>query len=119
LGGQFKKGLAGSHRSGPLREFVMVRYITFWNWTDQGISKLGETVDRAENFAKTAEKSGLKVKEFFWTVGKYDGFLIHESADEMTGIAAIAQLAKLGNIRTHTLRAFDSSEMRQILAKVK
>jgi uncharacterized protein with GYD domain len=97
----------------------MVRFITLWNWTEQGVSKLADTVDRAESFAKTAEKAGVHVREFFWTVGEYDGMLLHEAADEITALAAIAKLAQLGNIRPRTLRAFDAKEMRQILAKTK
>ncbi len=97
----------------------MVRFVTLWNWTDQGIAKLADTVDRAEAFAKNADKSGIRVAQFFWLVGEHDGMIIHEAPDEITAIAAMAKLAKLGNVRTHTQRAFDAAEMRQILAKVK
>src|SRR5882724_4590000 len=97
----------------------MVRFITLLNWTEQGVSKLADTVDRAESFAKSIEKSGARVKETFWTVGEYDGVIVHEAPDEMTAIAAMARLAKAGNVRTRTLRAFDAAEMRQLLAKVK
>jgi uncharacterized protein with GYD domain len=61
----------------------------------------------------------VRVTGAFWTVGEYDGFLLHEAPDEITAIAAIAKVAKLGNIKTRTMRAFDAGEMRQILAKVK
>lgn len=96
----------------------MVRFITFWNWTEKGAAKLDETIDRAEAFAASAEKAGVRVKEYYWTVGEYDGFLIHEADDELSAIAAIAQVSRLGNIRTHTLRALDAAEMRQVLAKL-
>jgi uncharacterized protein with GYD domain len=52
-------------------------------------------------------------------VGQYDGYLTYEAADEVTAIAAIAGVAKLGNIRTKTMRVFDAGEMRQIVGKVK
>jgi uncharacterized protein with GYD domain len=97
----------------------MVRFITLWNWTEQGVAKIADTVDRAESFAKTAEKAGVRVTGYYWTVGEYDGFLLHEAPDEVTAIAAIARVAKLGNIKTRTMRAFDAGEMRQIVAKVK
>ncbi len=97
----------------------MVRFITLWTWTEQGVAKITDTVDRAESFAKTAEKSGVRVTGYYWTVGEYDGFLLHEAPDEATAIAAIARVAKLGNIKTRTMRAFDAGEMRQIVAKVK
>ena len=96
----------------------MVRFITLWNWTEKGLARIEDTIDRAEAFSAAAEKAGVRVKEFFWTVGEYDGFLIHEAPDEIAAIAAIAQVARLGNIRTRTLRALDTSEMRQVLAKL-
>lgn len=96
----------------------MVRFITLWNWTDKGVAKIDETIDRAEAFSAAAEKAGVRVKEFYWTVGEYDGFLIHEAPDEFSAIAAIAQLSRLGNIRTRTLRALDAADMRQVLGKL-
>lgn len=96
----------------------MVRFITLWNWTERGLSKIDETIDRAESFAAAAEKMGMRVKEFYWTVGEYDGFLVFEAPDEITAIAAIAQVARLGNIRTRTLRTLDTGEMRQVLGKL-
>ncbi|HEY2586404.1 MAG TPA: GYD domain-containing protein [Tepidisphaeraceae bacterium] len=96
----------------------MVRFITLWNWTDKGVAKIDETIDRAEAFAAAAEKAGVRVKEFFWTVGEYDGFLVTEAPDETSAIAAIAHVARLGNIRTRTLRALDAADMRQVLGKL-
>ena len=96
----------------------MVRFITLWNWTEKGLAKIEETIDRAESFAATAEKAGMRVKEFYWTVGEYDGFLVVEAPDEMTAIAGLAQLGRLGNIRTRTLRALDTADMRQVLGKL-
>src|SRR5689334_14268163 len=96
----------------------MVRFITLWNWTEKGMAKIEETIDRAEAFSVAAEKAGVRVKEFYWAVGEYDGFMITEAADELSAIAAIAQVSRLGNIRTRTLRALDAAEMRQVLGKL-
>ena len=57
--------------------------------------------------------------EWNWLVGEYDGLLIFEAPDEQSAVALMARLAKLGNVRTRTLRAFYAAEMKQILAKVK
>jgi uncharacterized protein with GYD domain len=59
------------------------------------------------------------VKQTYWLVGDYDGLLIFEAPDEQTAVALMAKLAKLGNVRTHSLRAFDAAEMKQVLAKAK
>ena len=97
----------------------MVRYLVLWNWTDQGIKNVSETPSRAEAFAKAAQKSGATVKSFLWTIGSYDGAVILEAPDEQTGVAVLARLGSLGNVRTQTLRAFDRAEIEPILAKAK
>jgi uncharacterized protein with GYD domain len=97
----------------------MVTYVTLFHWTEQGISKIQDTIKRAEDFAATVEKSGARVKAQYWTVGEYDGLVILEAQDDATAVGLIAKVAKLGNIHTQTLRAFDSAEMRGVLAKAK
>jgi uncharacterized protein with GYD domain len=97
----------------------MVTYVTLFNWTDQGIAKVQETLKRAEDFAAVAEKAGARVKQQYWTVGQYDGMLILEAPDDATAVGLIAEVAKLGFIRTQTLRAFDAAEIRQVLSKAK
>jgi uncharacterized protein with GYD domain len=97
----------------------MVTYVTLFHWTEQGISKIQETIKRAEDFAAGVEKAGARVKAQYWTVGEYDGLVILEATDEATAVGLIAKVAKLGNIRTQSLRAFDSAEMRGVLGKMK
>jgi uncharacterized protein with GYD domain len=97
----------------------MVTYVTLFHWTEQGLSKIQDTLKRAEDFGAVAEKAGARVKAQYWTVGEYDGIVILEAPDESTAVGLIAKVAKLGNVRTQTLRAFDSAEMRGVLAKAK
>ena len=65
-----------------------------------------------------AEKSGAKVKEVYWTIGSHDAVVIMEAPDDETAAAVMLSLGSLGNVRTQTLRAFDSSEMKEIISKV-
>lgn len=97
----------------------MVTFVALWNWTEQGVAKMQDTVKRAEDFANTAEKMGAHIKYFCWTVGAYDGIVIVEAPDETTAVGVLAKVAKLGNIRTQSMRAFDSAEMVKILGKAK
>jgi uncharacterized protein with GYD domain len=97
----------------------MVTYVTLFHWTEQGLSKIQDTIKRAEDFGAAAEKAGARVTHQYWTVGEYDGMVILDAPDDATAVGLIAKVAKLGNIRTQTLRAFDSAEMRGVLGKVK
>ena len=64
-----------------------------------------------------AEKMGVTVKGFYWTVGQYDLVLILEGSDESV-TSALLKVSSFGNIRTQTLRAFGADEMQRILAKM-
>jgi uncharacterized protein with GYD domain len=41
-----------------------------------------------------------------------------EAPDDETAAAVMLSLGSLGNVRTQTLRAFDSSEMKEIISKI-
>lgn len=96
----------------------MVRYLALISFTEQGAKQMGDTIKRAEGFEKTAQKAGATVKGLYWTIGAYDGALILEAPDEATAAGLLAKLAAAGNVRTHTLRAFDRSEMPAVVAKM-
>jgi uncharacterized protein with GYD domain len=96
----------------------MATYVLLLNFADQGIHNVKDTTKRAEAFKRIADKAGAKVKEVYWTLGQYDGVLILEAPDEATATALGLSLGSLGNVRTHTLRAFSAEEMGQILAKM-
>ncbi|HLW92766.1 MAG TPA: GYD domain-containing protein [Roseiarcus sp.] len=96
----------------------MPTYVVLSNFTEQGVSKIKDTIKRSEDFKKAAKEAGVTVKELVWTLGQYDLVSVIEAQDE-TAVAALGlNVAKLGNIRSQTLRAFTAAEMKKILEKV-
>ncbi len=95
----------------------MATFISLLNFTDQGIRNVKESPDRYEAFRAMAEKVGVKVKGFYYTVGHYDMVLIVEGSDE-AATTAMLKLGSLGNVRTETLRGFTSEEMRKMIGKM-
>ena len=95
----------------------MATFITTIKFTEQGIKSIGDTCKRANAFKAAAKKLGVKVINTYWTLGPIDGAIICEAPDEETMTAAMLQLCSLGNVQTTTARAFDASQMEQILAK--
>jgi uncharacterized protein with GYD domain len=65
-----------------------------------------------------AEKLGVTVKDVYWTIGVHDVVLILEAADDKAVAAAMLGLGSLGNVRTQTLRGFNSSEVKEIISRV-
>ena len=89
----------------------MVAYVVLGNFTDQGIRNAKESPKRAEAFKDLAKTFGVTVREIVWTQGRYDVVTIVDAPDESSFMSLALSLAKLGNVRTESLRAFSADEM--------
>ena len=96
----------------------MPTYISLFNWTDQGIRNVTETVQRYERSQEQQDKHGVSLQQIYWTVGSYDIVVIAEAADEESITAFLLELASAGNLRTTTLRAYDREEMSGIIQRL-
>ena len=96
----------------------MATYVVLSKFTDQGIRTIKDSPKRVEAFKALAKKSGVTVKDIFWTQGKYDIVAILEAPDEMSMAALQLSTGALGNIRGETLRAFSQTDMNTILSKM-
>jgi len=96
----------------------MATFIALVNFTQEGVRNFKASPDRAAAFRSIAQKAAVTVKDIYWTMGAYDAVIIMEAANDETAVAAMLGLASLGNVRTQTLRAFNSSEVKDIISKV-
>ncbi|MEE9181234.1 MAG: GYD domain-containing protein [candidate division NC10 bacterium] len=96
----------------------MPRYVTLLNWTGKGVQNVKDTTKRFQEGLALFEKMGVKILSFYWTSGRYDAIAITEAADDETASAVALTLGSQGNIRTETLRAFDTEDMERILGKM-
>jgi uncharacterized protein with GYD domain len=93
----------------------MPAYISLFNFTEQGIKTVKDTVQRAQMVKKQAEAAGGRVIGVWWTLGQYDGMIIIEAPDDTTAMRQLIANGMAGNNRTTTLRAFSEDEMTHIL----
>ena len=96
----------------------MPTYIVLGNFTDQGIGNVKDIPKRAEAAKTMAKKTGVTVKETFYTLGAYDFVSILDAPDEASLTAFGLGIGALGNVRTQTLRAFSVADMQKILGKL-
>ena len=97
----------------------MATYVTLINFTDQGIRNVKDTANRASTYKKLATQLGCTLKEIYWTEGQYDVVSIVDAPDDDAAATALAMsVAKLGFIRTHSMRAFTLAELAPIMEKV-
>jgi len=95
----------------------MATYIALISETQQGEANIQDTVTRAKQFEGLASELGVTVKGLYWTMGSVDGVLVLDAPDEETVAGLTMKLMAQGNVRTHTMRAFDAAEMKKILGQ--
>jgi uncharacterized protein with GYD domain len=91
--------------------------ISLVNYTEQGIRSIKDSPKRAQAFRELAKKHGVSVRDIYWTTGQYDMVLITEGTDEALATVLLS-VAKLGNVRSQTLRALDQEAFQRVLGKV-
>jgi uncharacterized protein with GYD domain len=96
----------------------MPTYVTLMNWTDQGVRTVRDTVHRREQADELAQKHGAKIEQVYWTVGPYDIVAIVQAPDDESATSMLLELGSAGNLRTTTLRAYDSEEMTGIIQRL-
>jgi uncharacterized protein with GYD domain len=94
----------------------MVTYVVLWKYTDEGARNIKHTTGRSEIFKAQAEALGVKVRDYYWTLGQHDGVIILEAPDDQSVARLIFQVCSLGSVRAETLRAFTQEEIDRILS---
>src|SRR5438046_5841081 len=97
----------------------MGMYISRIHFTEQGVRNIKNTTKRGDAGIEEAEKMGMKIIEEFWTLGAYDVVVMFDAPNDETMSAFLLKIGSMGNVKSHTLRAFRKEEMESILAKIK
>jgi uncharacterized protein with GYD domain len=94
----------------------MPTYIVMFKWTAQGLRDIKQSPSRLDAARKAFEQSGLRMKEFYMVMGRYDCLAIAEAPDDATLAKALLAATSQGSITTETCRAFTEAEYREIVA---
>lgn len=96
----------------------MPTYISLCRWTAAGTEKLKESPARLDAARKTFADGGVKILDFYMTMGKYDMVLVLDApSDEALAKAMLPLLAK-GNLTAQTSRAFKEEEYRNLMGSL-
>jgi uncharacterized protein with GYD domain len=96
----------------------MPSYIALLNWTQQGSASVKDSPKRLDAGRKAFKKLGVKLKDTYLTMGRYDLVCVIEAPDDNTFARAILSLASQGNVQTETLKAFTEDEYRKIIGSL-
>ena len=93
----------------------MTTYVLLMNWTDQGIKAVRESPRRLDAAKKDLAEMGGTFRDFFLTMGDHDMVAICEAPDDAVIARFTLRLARGGDVRTRTLKAFPESAYREII----
>lgn len=92
----------------------MQTYVLLTTFTQQGIEAVDRSPERTDHARELVESVGGTWRDFYVTMGRYDGVVIAEFPDDETAARAVLGLARSGNVTTETLRAFTLEEFGEI-----
>lgn len=96
---------------------AMSTYVTFLNFTQQGLQNIHESPHRAAAFKAAARRAGCKILHLLWTLGAHDGVIVFQAKDDTAATGLMMALSALGNVHTSTMRAFDAAEFAGLVNK--
>lgn len=93
----------------------MAHYIILASWTEQGVKNVKDSPARLDAARAAARKLGCTIGDFYMVTGAADMLIIVEAPDDAAMAMFTLALAKAGNLRTTTMKAFTEAEYRKII----
>ena len=88
----------------------MPKYVVLGNFTQDGIQKIKDSPKRIEAARKQLKDLGGKIKDFYYTMGRYDFVLICKAPDDEAMTKWLLTVGGVGAVRTETLPATPSDK---------
>jgi uncharacterized protein with GYD domain len=96
----------------------MPTYVILSNLTQQGIQNIKDGPNRLDAAKKAFKAAGGELKEFYLTMGEFDLVVIAEAPNDETAATLALAIGAQGNIRTRSMRAFNETEYRKLIANL-
>jgi uncharacterized protein with GYD domain len=96
----------------------MPAYIVLMKATQKGLANPKDFLNDVQAAREAIEKFGGKMLDWNLTMGPYDAVAKIEFPDDFTTAAFTLSIAKTGNQETTTMRAFNLTEVEQIVKKI-
>jgi len=93
----------------------MPTFISFLNWTDQGIRNVKDAPNRAEAARAAIKNLGGEIKDIYLTTGQHDLLAIVDLPDADAMAKFALTLGQQGNVRSTTVRGFTEEEFLNLL----
>lgn len=96
----------------------MPMYIVVGSFTQDGIAKIKDSPKRLESARKQLKSLGGEIKDFYYTMGRYDFVLTCEAPDEEVMTKWLLMVASVGAVRTETLPAIPADKAAELFKEL-
>jgi uncharacterized protein with GYD domain len=93
----------------------MAHYIVLASWTEQGVKNVKDSPARLDAARAAAKKLGCTIGDFYMVTGTADMLIVVEAPDDAAMATFNLNLARGGNLRSNTMKAFTEAEYRKII----
>jgi uncharacterized protein with GYD domain len=96
----------------------MATYVMLVKLTDKGAADIKNAPERIEQSIKAWHEVGGTSLAVYLTMGEYDYCCLGEAPNDETAAKFLFKLARRGNVRTATMKAFSKEQVAELLAAI-
>lgn len=93
----------------------MSTYIILGKYTREGIVNIKDHPRRREEAQKAFRAAGGEIKDFYFTLGRYNFIAVCEAPSEETALKALLTIGSVGAVSTETLVAVPGEKAVEII----
>jgi uncharacterized protein with GYD domain len=97
----------------------MATYVLLVKFTDKGAADIANVPERIDQSVKAWKEVGGQDFKVLMTMGEYDYCCIGEAPSDDVAMKFLFKLAKRGNVRTSTMKAFSKEQVSELLKGLK
>jgi uncharacterized protein with GYD domain len=95
----------------------MATYVVLGKYTEQGGRNINDAVKRLEAVEQRLQQVGGRMLSWHMTLGEYDLVTVLDVPDDQVLQLAL-EVAKVGTVRTTTMKAFTREEVAAVVSKL-
>jgi len=95
----------------------MPTFVVLGKFSQEGVTKIKDSPQRLDAARKVLKSVGGEIKEFYYTMGRYDFVAMCEGPNDEAVMQALFTIGSVGAVRTETLVAVPSEKAAGIIKK--
>ena len=94
----------------------MAAFVVLGRYTEQGGRNIADASNRRKTVEQAIQQAGGKMTAWYMTLGEYDLVTIVDLPSDEVVLRLALEIAKVGNMKTTTMRAFGAEEVDRTIA---